>query len=370
MHVKTRSAGFFRGCLASVALLVVPVLPAWGQVIQSGLLSRPYFGSAGCCPSGSAQPFPEGRTTEPSTPTPTEIQGEPAFAAARAPAGQGEMVALRDSNTGYIDSALIGNEFRLRYDSAYDDNRPDRAEFFYAKCGCFRTAPPPLTDPHAPGPPKPETSVDYQDISAYAELAFGSRFSGFVEVPVRFLNPEQNDNTSGLADMNVGAKYAFIQDAGRVATFQLRCYIPTGAGSRGLGTDHVSLEPALLLFQRLTDRLTLEAELRDWVPIGGTDFEGNVLRYGVGLGYTVYQTCSLRITPVVEMVGWTVLSGKEAAFPDNVVTDAAGDTIVNAKVGLRLGLGERSSIYVGYGRALTGAVWYKDIIRAEYYLFF
>jgi hypothetical protein len=29
-----------------------------------------------------------------------------------------------------------------------------------------------------------------------------------------------------------------------------------------------------------------------------------------------------------------------------------------------------SSLYVGYGRALTGAVWYKDILRVEYRLMF
>ena len=56
------------------------------------------------------------------------------------------------------------------------------------------------------------------------------------------------------------------------------------------------------------------------------------------------------------------------------VKDAAGDTIVNAKIGVRLGFGplvgpanlSRSDLYIGYGRALTGDVWYKDILRVEY----
>ena len=131
------------------------------------------------------------------------------------------------------------------------------------------------------------------------------------------------------------------------------------------------MEPGLLYFQRLSDRLTLEAELRDWIPVGGTDFSGNVLRYGVGFGYDIWQSCNRRLTPVVELVGWTVLSGKEFSSIEGMQTfDAAGDTILNLKLGVRLSIGDHSSLYVGYGRALTGEVWYKDIVRAEYRLSF
>src|SRR5207248_6321693 len=45
-----------------------------------------------------------------------------------------------ESSVGYIDSAVPRTQFRLRYDSAYDNNRPDRAAFFYPKCGCFQDA--------------------------------------------------------------------------------------------------------------------------------------------------------------------------------------------------------------------------------------
>src|SRR5437660_1132068 len=74
-------------------------------------------------------------------------------------------------NVGYVDSALPVTQFRLRYDAAFDDNRLYRAEFFYPKPGAFRTAPPPLNDPHAPGGADLVQSVDYQDVSAYVELA-------------------------------------------------------------------------------------------------------------------------------------------------------------------------------------------------------
>jgi hypothetical protein len=308
-------------------------------------------------------------TTTPSDRTGTE--GAPNIEGFRPPAGPGEMVSVQDSRGGYIDSAIVGNELRLRYDSAYDDNRPDRAEFFYAKCGCFRTAALGSgVDPNAHGPRLAETRVNYQDFSTYAEVALGQRFSGFAEVPVRFLNPEQNANTAGLADMNAGFKYALLSSADQVGTFQLRVYIPTGASTHGLGTDHVSLEPALLLYQRLSDRLSLEAELKDWIAVGGSDFAGNVLRAGVGLSYSVYRDHDFYVAPVAEVVTWVVLDGKEFLFPENVTQDASGDTIVNGKFGVRVGFGGNSSLYAGYGRALTGDVWYKDMLRVEYRMSF
>jgi len=262
----------------------------------------------------------------------------------------------RDSGVGYIDCALPENQFRLRFDAAYDSNRPTRAEFFYPKGGAT-----------GPGLPRPEARVDYQELRSYLELAPSCRFSGFVEAPCRFLNPEINQNTAGFSDMNAGFKYAFVYQPDWVATFQFRTYIPTGDSREGLGTNHVSLEPALLMNYRWSDWVTVESELRYWVPVGGTDFAGDVTRYGLGLTFGKRCPTGFWVTPVTEVVGWTVLGGKELAVTPTLtrVLDAAGDTIVNAKVGLRFGYGLHTDFYAGYGRALTGDVWYKDTWRLE-----
>ncbi len=320
-------------------------------------------------------------TTTTPTPAPRSTETPPAVAPERDIAPEAlTSAALGDSLTsfgpGYLDNPMPFTHFRLRFDSAYRDTRPDRAEFFYGKCGCFRTANPP--DPHAPGPPLPETSVDYQDISAYMEWAPRDRFSVFVEMPYRFLNPEQNANVNGIADINAGFKVALLRDNCRVLTFQGRVYIPTGDADRGLGTDHVSLEPSLIFGQSLTERLQFFAEVSDWIPVGGTDFAGNVLRYGAGMSYTVLDNGRISVSPVAEFLGWSVLGGKELVFPPGVVADAAGDTIMNAKLGVRIGFGGarsfgmfgNSDLYVGYGRALTGETWYRDILRVEYRLRF
>jgi hypothetical protein len=262
--------------------------------------------------------------------------------------------------------------FRFRYDSAYDNNRPDRAEYFYAQCGC--------NGPGLPGPPLLERSVDYQDFRSYLELAANETFSVFVEAPWRLLNPEVNANTAGYADMNAGFKVGLIAvPTEQYLTFQLRAYFPTGDADRGLGTDHYTLEPAFLFFSRF-GRAIIEGEFKDWIPIGGTDFAGNVLQYGLGLSYVVLGDPGVTATPVgqtgvwaapvLEFVGWTVLDGKQTDGQTGAILDASGDTIVNVKAGVRVGVGDYNSIYVGYGRALTGDVWYRDLVRVEYRLAF
>jgi len=322
-----------------------------------------------------------------------------AFAPGAFGAGGGAATAIAD-NVGYIDSAIVRSRVRLRFDANYGDTSPDKAEFIYPKCGCFANFPflkrngmLSVFDPRARGPQHPvgtrgvsqfsgDPRIDYQEVSTYLEYAPIRNFSGFIELPARFLNPTLVNNNYGFSDLNLGFKYAFVADPNAYYTFQFRTYAPTGAPNLGLGTGHVSLEPALLVFQRLTDRLYFSGEFRDWIPVGGSNFAGNVLRYGMGLTYNIVLTDHLRIAPVNEVVGWSILNGKEfvqtTAEPLGVVNTVGGQTIVNEKIGLRIGLGsygqagggsalnDRHSFYVGYGRALTGEHWYRDTFRLEY----
>jgi hypothetical protein len=279
---------------------------------------------------------------------------------ARAQGTSGPRVS--DSSVGYIDPAIPGDVFRLRFDAAFDDRRPTRAEFIYPKGG-----------PSGPGLPQPEPRVNFQELSAYLELAASNCFSGFINLPVRFLQPELGPSHAGFSDLDAGFRYAFWRDEDLVATFQFRTYAPTGDSHLGLGTHHMSLEPALLLFNRLTDRLALAGEFRVWVPVGGTDFAGDIVRYGLGLQYELYRTPDYTFTSVVEFVGWTVLDGKESVVtPSGIafVEDAAGQTIVNVKLGMRVKFHDQADLYVGYGRPLTGDQWYKDIVRVEFRLLF
>lgn len=282
---------------------------------------------------------------------------------------------LANDGGGYIDYAVVGNFLRFRGDAAYNNPVPDRAEFFYGQCGCFGG--------NAPGPPLPERDVDYQEVSGYLELALTDRLSGFVEAPIRFINPEVNENHAGLSDLISGVKYALIACPDEYLTFQFKVYAPTGDANAGLGTGHVSLEPGLLYYRRWSDRISLFGELRDWIPISdseitninspffGRNFAGNVFRYGGGFGYDLIN-CSTRcdserLTLVTEFVGWSILDG--LGFDGQRVFDATGDTIVNGKFGARYSF-DGHSFYAGYGRALSGDTWYEDIGRLEYRLAF
>lgn len=296
---------------------------------------------------------------------------------------RGRLPLVDDSVTGYIDNAIVGSRIRLRADAAFGSDFPDRAEFFYAKCGCFRN--PALQtvlgasfDPSAPGPGPgddslPETDVDYQELRFDIEYAFlDDRFSLFGEIPVRNVEFGVNDvSFSGFSDIRVGFRIAVHRAPGRQLTFQLRGYLPTGESEDGLGTDHVSLEPGLLLYQQLSNRLSLESELRYWAPTsgssavglsgGGNEFSGDIVRYGLGLGYRFESRSGLQVTPVGELVGWSVLGGYKT--PGN---SADSDTIVNLKLGARFAFSGGASFYFGYGRALTDEVWYEDTVRLEY----
>jgi hypothetical protein len=134
------------------------------------------------------------------------------------------------------------------------------------------------------------------------------------------------------------------------------------------------LEPGLLFNEQVSDRLCLAGELRYWIPINGTDFAGSIVRYGLGVSYSVFETCNVTVSPVAEFVGWTVLSGASNALqptgPDVVANLAPMDAAGNAKLGVRVKLGCSSDFYTGYGRALTGDTWYDDIYRLEFRIFY
>ena len=76
---------------------------------------------------------------------------------------------------GYIDDAIIGSQVRGRFDVGLSNRAPDRAEFFYAKCGCFADpALGELFDPNAPGPrPNAATELDFKQLMVEAEYAVG-----------------------------------------------------------------------------------------------------------------------------------------------------------------------------------------------------
>src|SRR6188474_3208470 len=112
----------------------------------------------------------------------------------------------RGSMVGYIEDATIRSEIRVRYDIGWGVDSPDRSEFFYAKCGCYRgLTGSPLLDLDSPGPgPGIVTKLGFQQFNVQGSYAVGSRFAIFGELPFRFLKPESFVPTTGSFDNQGG----------------------------------------------------------------------------------------------------------------------------------------------------------------------
>jgi hypothetical protein len=287
----------------------------------------------------------------------------------------------RGSMVGYIQDAVVGSKVRIRFDAGLHNDAPDRAEFFYAKCGCYRDLPASdiAFDPDAPGPrPGAVSTLNFQQLYLEGEYALNDNLSIFGNVPLRWIQPQEFipgtggsfPNQSGFSDVRAGAKFAVVSDDLRVLTLQFQAFMPTGNASNGLGTDHWSFEPSFLFYQSVSPRVSVESQVGVWLPAGGAaglptatedKFAGNVLFYGIGPSFELYRTDRVRFAPVVELVGWRVLSG--FATPTG---EASGTNIVNLKLGARTTWDARSSFYIGWGHALSTASWYDDIVRFEY----
>jgi outer membrane putative beta-barrel porin/alpha-amylase len=299
------------------------------------------------------------------------------------PRSEGSMV-------GYVDDAIVASQIRLRFDAGFHDNAPDRAEFFYGQYAGL----------DGPGPKSVVADLNFQQLYVRGEYASNQRLSFFAELPVRWIQPQlivanltpTSTFTSqvGFSDIATGFKLAAIASPSQYLTFQFQAHLPSGNASSGLGTGHSTVEPALLYYRRLSDKVTLEAETGDSHPIGGSScrnpcestnltgpksqgFAGDVFFYGVGPSYAAYRSQQVLIAPVIELVGWRVLGGLETICvagvldcADQVAVTADSTNMVNLKAGVRAMVGDHSSFYVGYGHQLTHEFWYKEILRAEY----
>jgi hypothetical protein len=272
------------------------------------------------------------------------------------------------SNTGYIDSAQVRSQLRIRYDMDREIKYPDRAEFIYGQCNC---------NPQGVSP-GPAEELDMDEVEVSFEYPLTRRFSVFSEIPYRDVDlrvpqlptvpptPARTLKNTGIGDIRAGIKYALIQNVDQYLTLQLRTYFATGEESENLGTGHSTIEPALLYYRRLTNQWTMESEARWWHPTGATNYAGDIVRLGAGLAHTGWGS-TLKFSPVAELVGWYVVDGTKTNGKPIGVEDAGGDTVLNLKLGVRIRLDNHpSSVYLGYGKALTGQTWYDQVFRLEF----
>nr|HMP16995.1 hypothetical protein [Gemmatales bacterium] len=272
---------------------------------------------------------------------------------------------LADSNVGFIDSAIPGTQVRFRYDYRLNNRTPDRAEYWTARNKQYFDG----FDISGRGFSIPERSIDLMEWTPYVEWAFNQRVSAFLEFPIRYVKPNENPEAFGGSDLNFGVKIAYFMMPEQIQTFQLRLWVPTGSSDAGLGRGLSALEPSFLLWQKLTDRLTLESEFRNWIPIDGTNHAGYTLRYGAGLSYDLVQGDTWSLRPVLELTGWTILRGFESQFIDSVPTfqstESAQGTIFELAPGCRGTVMGNCDWYLGYAFNITSKSWFEDNLRFE-----
>jgi hypothetical protein len=215
--------------------------------------------------------------------------------------------ALADSSF-FADAPRPMTQLKLRYDHIWHYPFPDKAEYLWARA-----------DGNGKGPRPPagalgESNVSYRDFYFISETAI-DRFGMSVAVPYRQMSPDNFNGASGLGDLTIGTK-SLLPDCELLQfTFAFNTIVPTGDFTKGLGTGHVSLEPALLCALKITPDLYLQSELAYRFPLGGdTLYQGPVLHYHLSLNKLLWNCgCDLKLIGTAELSGWEILGG---AFTD------------------------------------------------------
>jgi len=255
------------------------------------------------------------------------------------------------------------NHFDIQVNPVFGFSPPDTAEYFWPKSANSVQA--------------VEQSVNYQDLRFRMEVG-NDLISNITELPLRFLDPQINPNTSGLADMNTAVKTRLFKGASLNISQIVRTYLNTGAVTHGLSSGHVSLEPGLLLRYEWDQRTFLFSEVKFWVPLGGDPaHSGEILKYGGGISHLWIDNDRFAAIPVFEFVAWNILDGEQTLPPSQqpVPGGAAtrsldGDVIFNLFPGIRFTFkgGENFDLFelgVNGGVAVSSQRWYNGQMRFE-----
>jgi len=258
----------------------------------------------------------------------------------------------------FVDSAKPVSQTRFRWDSALGGNSPDRAEMFFAQ---FNNKGPTHTTAL--------DHVNYDELSLVTEFAV-DRFSVFVENPYRLVH----DLHAGFADMAIGVKSLMIDSEILLGAFQFKTYIPIGAVNEGLGTGHVTLEPALLFTLKVMHDTYIQGELAEWIPIAGTPgFSGSALKYDFSINHTLFKPSKdLQLVGMVEFGGISFQAGQytnalaaNGVAPVPATSNANSSSYFSVGPGFRLFICQKFDVGVGMEFGCTTFNQAQEIYRTE-----
>jgi hypothetical protein len=272
----------------------------------------------------------------------------------------------------FLSAARPVTQMDIRFDSGFDMKHPDRAQYFWAQestvpmqTGAGRVG---------IGPGVAATRVDHQDLDLYTEAASG-HFSAFIQMPYRHVDAETATGgeftSSNFGDLDIGTKAMLLDCQLTQITFQFTTSVPTGNFTKGEGTGHVSLEPALLFNLCLSPDTYIQGETAYWICIseGGSDnYAGNIFHNHLSLNHVFFRPrTGMQIVGVLEFNEWSVQSGAYTSLVGTTpVASFENSTIVSAGPGVRAFICDKIDFGVGTAFALTGPRWDAELIRAEF----
>jgi Putative MetA-pathway of phenol degradation len=261
----------------------------------------------------------------------------------------------------FQDAARPVTQTRLRWDTGWDLIDPDRAEYFWAR------------EKSSLGPNVIAHHVNYRELSLYTEAAT-DRIGVFVEEPYREvgvhvspISPTGDGTFSGFGDLNIGSKTLLMDCDLMQFSFQFKTFILSGSSNKGLGTGHVSLEPAFLLTLHLAPDTYLQAETAYWIPVGGDRlYQGNVFHGHLAINQVLWRIChDVQIVGTAEFNEWSVVNGN-FTDPGTGLPDRARASMFSLGPGARLVICDRIDIGAGTAFSVTGARWAEELVRAEF----
>jgi hypothetical protein len=145
----------------------------------------------------------------------------------------------------------------------------------------------------------------------------------------------------------------------------MKTYIPIGNPTNGLGDGHVSLEPGLVFGIRLAPETYVQAEIQEWIPLGGDpNSQGAFLQWGLSLNQILWQPVrDVKLIGTLELTGYSFQAGQ---YTDPVLgpTKLSGENNVSIANGYRMFFG-RFDIGVAGQFGITGKYMARDAMQLD-----
>lgn len=264
------------------------------------------------------------------------------------------------TDTAFVTAAARPvTQTRLQWNYTSSLNFPDRGEFYWARSDGRGRGVTPQFGARSVG------FVDQHELMQVTEAASG-RASVSIATPYRSVNPQFAGSQAGFSDIVIGAKSLLLDSELLLVAFQFNTFIPSGNAGKGLGTGHVSLEPSVVVGLRLGPESFLQAQIAEWIPLGGdSTYSGAVLHY-----HLAYNQVLWKPTEQVQLIGTAEAHGY--SFQDGGFTDptlgfrkASDHTSGQLGTGARLFICDKYDLGLGGVWGVTGANQFGSQLRVE-----